>query len=52
MITANKISQFGLYYSTVSLCSVAAERLCYDILETSMIKLGDTELDNKQKKAR
>src|SRR5207244_3443544 len=41
----------GLYYSTVSLCSVATERLCYDILETSKINLDDTELDNKQKKA-
>ncbi|MDP9288939.1 MAG: hypothetical protein M3P08_12180 [Thermoproteota archaeon] len=41
----------GLYYSTVSLSSVATERLCYDILESSKMNLDDTELDNKQKKA-
>jgi hypothetical protein len=40
-----------MYYSTVSLCSVATERLCYDILESSKITLDDTELDNDQKKA-
>jgi hypothetical protein len=40
-----------MYYSTVSLCSVTTERLCYDILESSKIDLDDTELDNDQKKA-
>ncbi len=38
-----------MYYSTVSLCSIATERLCYDILERTTIKLDDTELDDKQK---
>jgi hypothetical protein len=36
---------------TVSLCSVAPESLCSDILESSKIILDDIELDNDQKKA-
>jgi hypothetical protein len=48
---AYKCFLLGVYYSTVSLCSVATERLCYDILESSKINLDDTELDNDQKKA-
>lgn len=48
---AYKCFLLGLYHSTVSLCSVATERLCYDILEKSKINFDDAELDNKQKKA-
>jgi len=48
---AYKCFLLGLYYSTVSLCSIATEILCYDILESSKINLDDTELDNDQKKA-
>ena len=47
---AYKCFLLGLYHSTVSLCSVATERLCYDILEKSKIYFEDRELDNKQKK--
>ncbi len=48
---AYKCFLLGLYHSTVSLCSVATERLCYDILEKSKVIFGDTELHNDQKKA-
>jgi hypothetical protein len=48
---AYKCFLLGMYYSAVSLCSVATERLCYDILENSKINLDDIELDNEQKKA-
>lgn len=48
---AYKSFLLGLYHSTVSLCSITAERLCYDILEKSKIKIDDIELDDKQKKA-
>jgi len=49
---AYKCFLLGLYNSTVSLCSVATERLCYDILEKSKVTFGDSELDNDQKKAK
>jgi hypothetical protein len=40
----------GMYHSTVSLCSMTTERLCYDILESATIKFHDKELDYEQKK--
>ena len=48
---AYKSFLLGLYHSTVLLCSITAERLCYDILEKSKIKIDDIVLDNKQMKA-
>jgi hypothetical protein len=40
----------GMYHSTVSLCSMATERLCYDLLENVKIKVDDNELLYEQKK--
>jgi hypothetical protein len=40
----------GLHYSTVSLCSMTIERLCYDIIEDSKIIICNKELDYEQKK--
>jgi hypothetical protein len=48
---AYKSFLLGLYHSTVSLCSITTERLCYDILEKSKVELDGTELNDKQKKA-
>ncbi len=31
----------GHYYSTVSICSIGMERLCYDLVENSVIKIGE-----------
>jgi hypothetical protein len=47
---AYKSFLIGLYHSTISLSSVASERLCYDILERSVIRFGDKVLDDTQKK--
>ena|GEM_PF-1992671 len=41
----------GLYHSTVSLCSVAMERLCYDLVENSKIQIDCQELAYEQKKS-
>ena len=34
----------GLYHSTVSICSIAMERLCYDLVENSQIQIDGQEL--------
>lgn len=41
----------GLYHSTISLCSIAMERLCYDLVENSKIQFNGRELDYEQKKS-
>ena len=46
---AYKSFLLGMYYSTVSLTSLAAERLCYDLIENSEIRFGGRVLDSKQK---
>ena len=51
MDEAYKSFFIGLYHSTIALSSVASERLCYDILEKSVIKIGEKVVDNEQKKA-
>jgi hypothetical protein len=48
---AYKSFLLGLYFSTVSLCSIMTERLCYDILEKSRIKINNKKLSDGQKKA-
>ena len=48
---AYKSFLLGLYFSTVSLCSITTERLCYDILEKSRIKINNKKLSDGQKKA-
>lgn len=48
---AYKSFLLGLYHSTVSLCSMATERICYDIFEKSKIKFNDKDLDYEQKKS-
>jgi hypothetical protein len=40
-----------MYYSTVSLSSLAAERITYDMIEFSEISFGGRALDNNQKKS-
>ena len=40
-----------MYYFTVSLTSLAAERLCYDLIENSEITFGGRVLDSNQKEA-
>jgi hypothetical protein len=40
-----------MYYSTVSLSSLAAERITYDMIEFSEISFGGRVLDNNQKKS-
>lgn len=39
----------GYYYSAVASCGVAAERVCYDILETADLELDDKPLTSQQK---
>jgi len=39
----------GLFYSTVALCGITAERLCYDIIEDSKITINETTLSSSQK---
>ena len=39
----------GFYYSTIASCGVAAERVCYDILEVSEIELDKKTLTRNQK---
>jgi hypothetical protein len=39
----------GYYYSTIASCGVAAERVCYDILETVDIELDHEPLTSFQK---
>jgi hypothetical protein len=41
----------GLYHSTVSICSIAMERLCYDVVENSQIQIDSQELAYEQKKS-
>jgi hypothetical protein len=41
----------GLYHSTISLCSIAMERLCYDLVENSQIQFNGRELSYEQKKS-
>jgi hypothetical protein len=41
----------GLYHSTVSICSIAMERLCYDLVENSRIQIDGQELAYEQKKS-
>ena len=41
----------GLYHSTISLWSIAMERLCYDLVENSQIEFDGKELDYEQKKS-
>jgi hypothetical protein len=41
----------GLYHSTVSICSIAMERLCYDLVENSRIDIDRSELNYEQKKS-
>lgn len=48
---AYKSFLLGMYYSTVSLTSLAAERLCYDLIENSEIRFGGRVLGSKQKEA-
>jgi hypothetical protein len=48
---AHKTFMLGLYHSTISLSTVATERLCYDILEKAIIKIDGRTLTDKQKKA-
>ena len=43
---AYKSFLLGLYFSTVSLCSITTERLCYDILEKSRIKINNKKLSD------
>jgi hypothetical protein len=40
----------GLHHSAVSLCSVATERLCYDLIEYSQIEFNEKILDYNEKK--
>lgn len=47
---AYKSFLIGLYHSTVSLCSMATERLCYDIIENVKINIRKKELTYDQKK--
>jgi hypothetical protein len=47
---AYKSFLLGLYYSTISLCSIATERLCYDILEKSSMKFNERIINYKNKK--
>jgi hypothetical protein len=39
------------YHSTVSICSIAMERLCYDLVENSQIQIDGLELGYEQKKS-
>lgn len=39
----------GYYYSAIASCGVAAERVCYDILETADIDLENRPLTSQQK---
>jgi hypothetical protein len=48
---AYKSFLIGLYHSTIALSSLASERLCYDILEKSVIKINEKVVNNEQKKA-
>lgn len=48
---AYKSFLLDMYYSTVSLASLAAERICYDLIEYSEIQFGGQILESKQKKA-
>jgi hypothetical protein len=41
----------GLYHSTVSICSIALERFCYDLIESSEIRLDGEVLNYTQKKS-
>lgn len=41
----------GFYHSTISLCSIAMERLCYDLVENSQIQFNGRELDYEHKKS-
>jgi len=41
----------GLYHSTVSICSIVMERLCYDLVENSRIQIDGQELAYEQKKS-
>jgi hypothetical protein len=47
---AYKSFLLGLNYSAISLCSMASERLCYDLIEYSQIHLNNEILNSKQKK--
>jgi hypothetical protein len=39
----------GYYYSAVASCGVAAERVCYDILETADMEMDNKPLTSRQK---
>ena len=41
----------GLYHSTVSICSIALERFCYDLIESSDIHIDNKVLNYTQKKS-
>jgi endo-1,4-beta-mannosidase len=47
---AYKSFLLGLNYSAVSLCCMASERLCYDLIEYSQIYLDTEILNSEQKK--
>jgi hypothetical protein len=48
---AYKSFLLGMYYSTVSLTSLAAERLCYDLIKNSEIRFGGRVPNSKQQEA-
>jgi len=41
----------GLFYSTVALCGITAERLCYDLIENSKISINGQILSSSQKES-
>ena len=49
LIEVLKSYQLGLYYSTIALCGMAIERLCYDFIDFSKILVNNTELDQVAK---
>lgn len=48
---AYKSYLLGMNYTTVSLCAIASERLCYDLVENSEIKFNGVVLDSIAKES-
>ena len=46
---AYKSFLLSLYYTTVSLSTMASERLCYDLIDKTEIKFNGITIDSKQK---
>jgi hypothetical protein len=47
--SAYKSFLLGMYYATVTLTSLAAERMCYDFIENAKIEYREIELEQRQK---